>query len=247
MVATEKPHVIPTSAEEVSKILDTSSAIIVPPPRPFVKASPFDDTYRMTIEPAPPEGTLPEGALPEGTPPGAVTLSSPAQFKALGHPARHRLVNVLRQRPATLRQLAEALGLAKGTISYHLRVLREANLVELSRTQHVRGGTQEYFGLVSGDLRHEEGAVGPDFLVRAALDEMRLPHPGRPEQTVLRHLWLTPAEAAALAARLTDQAAGLAGHATQPGTAVGSGREPYGLLLSLYPADIPALPADEPG
>ena len=59
-----------------------------------------------------------------------LVLRSTAQFKALGHPVRHRLVNVLRQRPATLRQIATALGLAKGTVSYHVRVLREAGLVE---------------------------------------------------------------------------------------------------------------------
>lgn len=51
--------------------------------------------------------------------------------------------DVLRQRPATLRQLAEAPGLAKGTVSYQLRVLREAGLVRLAGTRHVRGGTEE--------------------------------------------------------------------------------------------------------
>jgi DNA-binding transcriptional ArsR family regulator len=209
-------------------------------------------------------------------------LSSPAQFKALGHPARHRLVNVLRQRPATLRQLGTALGLAKGTVSYHLRVLREAGLVRRAGTRHVRGGTEEYFALVSGDFRHGDGAMGPEFLVRAALAEMRPPRPGQPEQTVLRHLWLTPAEAAALAAqlaeqgvrlgeqgarlgeqgvrlgeqgvrlgeqgaRLGEQRAGLGGQAAEAVPADDAGTEPYGLLLSLFPADIPTLPADESG
>lgn len=198
---------------------------------PFVKASPFVDTYRMADQSDP------------------VVLSSPAQFKALGHPARHRLVNVLRQRPATLRQLASALGLAKGTISYHLRVLREAGLVQQAGTRHVRGGTEEYFALVSGDFRHDDGAVGPEFLVRAALAEMRPPRLGQAEQTVLRHLWLTPAQAAALAGRVADRSAvlGSAGQSAESAPEDGSAAEPYGLLVSLYPADIPALPPDEPG
>jgi DNA-binding transcriptional ArsR family regulator len=173
-------------------------------------------------------------------------LRSPAQYKALGHPARHRLVNVLRQRPATLRQLASALGLAKGTVSYHLRVLREAGLVTRAGTRHVRGGTEEYFALVGSGFKHD-GADGPQFLLRAALAEMRPYRPGQPEQTTLRHFWLTRAEAAALAGRLAsygtvpfleDKAAPL-----PENNAAG---EPYGLLISLFPADIPTLPADEP-
>ncbi len=42
-----------------------------------------------------------------------LVLRSAEQFKALGHPIRHRMVNVLRQRPATLRQLATVLGLVQ--------------------------------------------------------------------------------------------------------------------------------------
>jgi DNA-binding transcriptional ArsR family regulator len=197
--------------------------------------------------------SAPAGGWVPAENPDPVVLSSPAQFKALGHPARHRLVNVLRQRPATLRQLATALGLAKGTVSYHLRVLREAGLVSLVGTRHVRGGTEEHFALVSGDFRHDD-AAGGEFLVRAALAEMCPPRPGQPEQTVLRHLWLTPAEAATLAtwlaehgAGLGEECAGLAERAAKPAPEDGSATEPYGLLLSLYPADIPALPADEAG
>jgi hypothetical protein len=68
---------------------------------------------------------------------------------------------------------------------------------------------------------------------------MRPPAPGQPEQTVLRHLWLAPAEAVALAARLAEHGAG-------PDPANSRGGDLYGLLISLYPADIPRLPADEP-
>lgn len=56
---------------------------------------------------------------------------------------------------------------------------------------------------------------------------------------MLRRLWLAPAEPAALAARLAEHGAG-------PYPANSPGGDPYGLLISLYPADIPRLPADEP-
>ena len=52
-------------------------------------------------------------------------------------------------------------------------------------------------------------------------------------------LWLARAEAVALAVRLAEHGAG-------PYPANSPGGDPYGLLISLYPADIPGLPADEP-
>jgi DNA-binding transcriptional ArsR family regulator len=169
-----------------------------------------------------------------------LVLRSAAQFKALGHPVRHRLVNVLRQRPATLRQISAALGLAKGTVSYHVRVLREAGLVRLAETRHVRGGTEEYFALVSGGFRlGDDVADGAGFLIGAALAEMLPDRPDGPEDTLLRHLWLSEDEARELASRARDVVMG-------PENGNAARGEPYGLLVSLYRADIPALSPDEP-
>ncbi|WP_228638032.1 winged helix-turn-helix domain-containing protein [Microtetraspora sp. AC03309] len=168
--------------------------------------------------------------------PDVLVLHAPEQFKALGHPVRHRIVNLLRQRPATLGELAEALGAAKGTVAYHLRVLRGAGIVHLAGTRHVRGGTEQTLALVNRGFRvHEEAPAGAAFLVRAALDEMRPARPGQAEHTVLNHIWLTPEEAGALADRLRDLVP-VFGPAGRPDS------EPYGLLLALYPADIPTLP-----
>ena len=158
---------------------------------------------------------------------------------------RHRIVNVLRQRPATLGQLGSAMGLAKGTIGFHMRVLREAGLVLITETRQVRGGTEQYFGLVSGGFRLP-GESGAKFLVQAAMEEM-LPRgggrdgdgDGEPGHTVLRHLWLSEEQARALAAQLEDFSS-----RQDSADAVVSG-EAYGLLLSLYRADIPRLPAVE--
>jgi DNA-binding transcriptional ArsR family regulator len=171
--------------------------------------------------------------------PEPLVLRTPAHFKALGHPVRHRIVNVLRQRPATLGQLASAMGLAKGTISFHVRVLREAGLVLVAGTQHVRGGTEQYFALVSGGFRvHEDARTEPGFLLQAALAEMLPAGDGEAGHTVLRHLWLSEQQARAIAAQLED-------FATRQHPADAVSGEAYGLLLSLYRADIPRLPAAE--
>ncbi|MFD1546135.1 ArsR/SmtB family transcription factor [Nonomuraea guangzhouensis] len=168
--------------------------------------------------------------------PDLVVLRSPAQFKALGHPLRHRLVNLLRQRPATLGELTAALGSTKGTVGYHVRVLRDAGLVRLASTRQVRGGTEQRFELISKEFRlDEECGDGAKFLLDAARAEMSPTRSDDPGHTALRHLWLTPDEARALAERL-DTLVGDRQPASGPET------EAYGLLLSLYRADIPRLP-----
>jgi DNA-binding transcriptional ArsR family regulator len=167
---------------------------------------------------------------------GDLVLDSPEQFKALGHPLRHRLVNVLRQRPATLGQLAAVLGSTKGTVGYHVKVLLDAGLLRPTRTRTVRGGTEQYFELVGSGFRPDlPGTGGAEFLLNAALAEMV---PGEPEQTVLTHLRLSEAEARAL----IDELARIA-HEPRSETTEGNS---YGLLLSVYRTNIPRLPADAP-
>src|SRR5580765_4610366 len=65
-------------------------------------------------------------------------------FKALGEPARVRLVNLLATsaEPVCICDLIEPLGLSQPTVSHHMRKLRDAGLVE--REQR---GKWAYFSL----------------------------------------------------------------------------------------------------
>ncbi|MFJ8045444.1 ArsR/SmtB family transcription factor [Kitasatospora sp. NPDC096147] len=166
-----------------------------------------------------------------------MTLDSPAHFKALGHPVRHKMVNALRQRPATLRQLSEVTGLAKGTVSHHVQVLRQAGLVRVAETRQVRGGTEQSFALVSRGFRLSEEQGGGRFLVEAALAEMLPEQDDATTHTRLDHLWLTPAQARALVESVESRAP----HPDQDG----DHGEAYGLLVSLYRADIPRLAPEQ--
>jgi hypothetical protein len=114
-----------------------------------------------------------------------------------------------------------------------MRVLREAGLVLITESRQVRGGTEQYFALVSGGFRLP-GEAGTVFLVEAAMAEMVSARDGEPGHTVLRHLWLSEQQARALAAQLEEFSA-----RSDSGDAVAG--EAYGLLLSLYRADIPKL------
>jgi ArsR family transcriptional regulator, arsenate/arsenite/antimonite-responsive transcriptional repressor len=67
-----------------------------------------------------------------------------SRFKALSDPTRLAIVNRLAGRGESCVCELVTLGLSQPTISHHLRVLREAGLVEVAR----RRGTWRYYRLV---------------------------------------------------------------------------------------------------
>jgi DNA-binding transcriptional ArsR family regulator len=149
-------------------------------------------------------------------------ISSPAQFKALGHPMRHRLLFALGRDDATISQLATMLGSNKGNIAHHLKVLVDAGLVQPTGTRKVRGGTEQYYRnafrrLAFGDVAVTETA----FQALAAEIAAAEPDPF----LILRNLRLTPGHAEELTATLQA----LADH-----TDDGGDQPRYGLLLGLY-------------
>jgi ArsR family transcriptional regulator len=69
--------------------------------------------------------------------PHEVNLEARADFfKALGHPARILILNLLRTAPRHGEELAAILRLKPATISHHLAKLTEAGLVESRRDQY---------------------------------------------------------------------------------------------------------------
>ena len=54
-----------------------------------------------------------------------------AVLQALADPSRRTVLGMLREHPATAGELAQALPIARPGVSRHLRVLREAGLVEV--------------------------------------------------------------------------------------------------------------------
>ena len=54
-----------------------------------------------------------------------------AVLQALADPSRRKVLEILRGHPATAGELAEALPIARPGVSRHLRVLREAGLVDV--------------------------------------------------------------------------------------------------------------------
>ena len=65
-------------------------------------------------------------------------------MNALAHPLR---VEILRRtsRPTAPKDLADELDEPLGNVSYHVRMLAEAGLLELDRTEPARGALKHYY------------------------------------------------------------------------------------------------------
>ena len=176
-----------------------------------------------------------------------VTVTTPEQFKALGHPMRHRLLLALGRGEATISQLAATLGSNKGNISHHLKVLAGAGLVQATGTRTVRGGTEQYYRRAFTSLTFDDAAT-TEAAFHALAVEIATAEPG--PFVVLRGLRLSPEHARQLTATLRD----LAEQADD-----GGDHPRYGLLLGLYqpsqaeaggqqpPEDGPRIPLSPPG
>jgi len=68
-------------------------------------------------------------------------------FKALGHPARVRILELLRDGEQSVSALQEALELDSGGTSQHLAALRRSGLVETRRD-----GTTVFYRVAHGDV-----------------------------------------------------------------------------------------------
>ena len=111
---------------------------------------------------------------------------------------RTKIVFLLRERAASITELASVLSSPKGTVGHHVKVLEAAGLIHVVRTRKVRALTEKYYGRVARlfVLRSDEslpqeltGALGAMMLQQAA-DEAFASHPEK-DLSALLHVRLT--------------------------------------------------------
>ncbi|WP_425555936.1 ArsR/SmtB family transcription factor [Kitasatospora nipponensis] len=114
-------------------------------------------------------------------------LNTDEQLRAVSNLVRHRILGILRDGPATITQLAQRLDLAKGSSSYHVRLLERAGLVEVVSTRKVRGVTERYYARTSRGISLPDPAPGePDILMRHAIADLEAA-PAGPRTVRLAH------------------------------------------------------------
>lgn len=94
-------------------------------------------------------------------------------FKALSHPARRRMVAMLRKGPMSSGDIAAGFDMAWPTVTAHLAALKSAGLVETERD----GTTVRYRLVISA----AEEAIGFLMQLTGAGDDMPDPAPAAPD------------------------------------------------------------------
>ena len=96
-------------------------------------------------------------------------------LKALSHPTRSSILDMLVERSASITQLADALGRPKGSVGHHVKALEEAGLIRVVRTRKVRAMTEKFYGRTARWFvmrSFEVKGVDPGWHVNEALESI---------------------------------------------------------------------------
>jgi DNA-binding transcriptional ArsR family regulator len=174
-----------------------------------------------------------------------MALTKPAQVKAVGHPLRTTILQLLHERAATVTELAAALGRPKSTVAHHVGVLTRNGLLQVVRTRKVRAVEERFYGRTAR-MFHVAAEPPPageempldfnDFEVAAresatAFEQGRL-------WGFIRHARISEDQAS----RFWEQLAALVGEFDRLPR---SGETMYGFAIGIYPTDHPTLPTVE--
>jgi|GEM_PF-1093035 len=91
-------------------------------------------------------------------------LDTEERLKAFTHPYRMKLIHVLREmsRPATATEVARSLGDGPGKVHYHMRLLEQAGIVVLVRTETVNGIIARYYEPAAARYRVQGASLGSE-------------------------------------------------------------------------------------
>ncbi|MDQ1014286.1 ArsR/SmtB family transcription factor [Streptomyces afghaniensis] len=172
-------------------------------------------------------------------------VTAPAQLRALAHPLRNAILELLLERAATVSELAAAVGRPKSTVAHHVSVLADAQLLKVVQTRRVRAIDERYYGRTArifrvGTISTTHGTTpncNNDLATAAA--ESAPAHQSDQLSSIVRHVRIPREQAREFWARVLELANDYA-QLPRGGDVV------YGFAAGLYPTDYPALPEAEP-
>ena len=174
-----------------------------------------------------------------------MALTRPAQVKAIGHPLRTTILQLLHERAATVTELAAAVGRPKSTVAHHVDVLTRNGLLRVVRTRRVRAIEERFYGrsarmfLIAAEPSRAGEAMPGDFndFEVAARESAQAFAQGR-LWGFIRHARISPDQASEFwdrMAELVDEFDRLPR----------SGDTVFGFAIGIYPTDHPTLPTTE--
>lgn len=171
------------------------------------------------------------------------------QLKVFFDQTRMTILDLLSDAAATTSQIADALDIPKGTIGHHMKVLEQAGLIRVVRTEKVRAIEAKYYGrtartfLLGSTKDTEDVDYEPGFMFREALDDIAAAYEqrdrlkGKPGTGTIRHVRIPDERAEEWVERLH---ALLDEFIKQPR----GGDTSYGFVLGLYPTVRPVIEGD---
>jgi DNA-binding transcriptional ArsR family regulator len=174
-----------------------------------------------------------------------IALTAPSQVKAISHPLRTTILQLLHERAATVTELAGAVKRPKSTVAHHVKVLKEAGLVRVVRTRRVRAIEERLYGRTArmfyvGVERSVDGDDMPrdfnDFEVAAR--ESTAAYESGELWGFIRHARISEAQASDFWEQMAELVA-------EFDRLPRSGDTMYGFAIGVYPTDHPTLPVGD--
>ncbi|MBD8868565.1 winged helix-turn-helix transcriptional regulator [Nocardioides sp. MJB4] len=174
-----------------------------------------------------------------------MALTRPAQVKAIGHPLRTTILQLLHERAATVTELASAIGRPKSTVAHHVDVLARNGLLRVVRTRRVRAIEERFYGRTARmfHVAAEPAAAGEEMPVDFNDFEVAARESGQAFEQgrlwgFIRHARISEDQASEFWHRMAELVA-------EFDRMPRSGHDVYGFAVGIYPTEHPTLPAVE--
>ena len=167
-------------------------------------------------------------------------LDRPEQLSVIFDETRYLIVGLLTDKAATISQIAEALDKPKGTIGYHMKILEDAGLVRVVRTEKVRALEAKYYGRTARTFDYSGVIDDARFVgvtIGRALEEMAAHDGDRdlPGVSTVRYVRIPDERAQEWTERLKSL---VEEFLEEPR----GGDRVYGLMVALFPTRRPYIP-----
>ncbi|MBO0812588.1 MAG: winged helix-turn-helix transcriptional regulator [Microlunatus sp.] len=171
-----------------------------------------------------------------------MALSTASQVKAIGHPLRTTILQLLHERAATVTELAAAVGRPKSTVAHHVDVLTRNGLLQVVHTRKVRAIEERFYGRTARMFYVTAEPTGTGEELPADFNDFQVA--ARESAAAFEHgkLWgfIRHARISAdLASQFWNRMAELVDEFDRMPR---SGETVYGFAIGIYPTDHPTLP-----